>query len=93
VSRNYEQRRNARSTREFSLLCRIGDFPGVLNVKLARQTRGVRLANVRYAHCERKTDFLKMLSEKGFLKAEKRKTLLQSAKAHGYVNSIVRRPV
>lgn len=53
-------------------------------MKLAQQTRGVRLANVRYAHCERKTDFLK---------AEKRKTLLQSAKAHGYVNSIVRRPV
>lgn len=34
-------------------------FFASLNVKLARKTRGVRLANVRYMHCERKTCFLK----------------------------------
>lgn len=34
-------------------------FFASLNVKLARKTRGVRLANVRHTHCERKTCFLK----------------------------------
>lgn len=49
-------------------------------MKLAWQTRGVRLANARYAHCERKTDLLKMLSEKRFSEGREKKNSLAVGK-------------